>query len=169
MKTVRSRDKDQNSYEVPVGELVFRPSAYGIIISDGKILLSRQWDGYDFPGGGVEISETVHAAVVREVREETGLSVIVGDVVSCESVFFSFVHQEVAPQFHANCVLMYFLCDVVGGTLSTDHFDDDEKRYARLAEWVPLADIRTIRFYNSVDSVKVIEHAMEKLGLGDFS
>lgn len=169
MKTVRSRDKDGNFHDVPVGDVVFRPSAYGIIIADGKILLSKQWDGYDFPGGGIEISETIHEALVREVWEETGMNVTVGDVVTCESVFFSFTHQEVAPKFHANCVLMYFLCDVIGGTLSTDNFDADEKQYAGLAEWVPLADIRAIRFYNSVDSVKIIEHAMAKLGLGDFS
>ncbi len=169
MNSIRSRDKDGNIYEVPIGELVFRPSVYGIIISNGKILLSKQWDGYDFPGGGMEISETVHDAVVREVWEETGMHVAVGDVVTCESVFFSFVHQEVAPKFHANCILMYFLCDVIGGTLSTDNFDDDEKKYADLAEWVPLADIRMIRFYNSVESVKIIARAAEQLGLGDFS
>lgn len=163
MKTVRSRDKDGNFHDVPVEDLVFRPSAYGIIIADGKILLSKQWDGYDFPGGGIEISETIHEAVVREVWEETGMNVTVGDVVTCESVFFSFTHQEVTQKFHANTILIYCLCAVTGGTLSSDHLDADERKYAELAEWVPLSDIRTIRFYNSVDSVKIIDRALHRL------
>lgn len=166
MQAVQSRDKDGNFHDIPIEEVVFRPSAYGIIISEGKILLSKQWDGYDFPGGGMEVSETVHQAVVREVEEETGLEVKVGDIVACESAFFSFTHQEVTSKFHANTVLMYFLCEVIGGALSMKHLDEDEKRYVQMAEWVSLSDIRTVRFYNSVDSVKIIESALKVLGNG---
>ncbi len=43
----------------------------------GRLLLQQRSDnGYwGFPGGGVEPGETVMAAIVREVREETGYSV----------------------------------------------------------------------------------------------
>ncbi len=167
MKSIVScRDKNGNVHDIPIEEVVFRPSVYGIIISEGKILLSKQWDGYDFPGGGMEVSETVHQAVVREVREETGLKVKVGDIVACESAFFSFTHQEVTSKFHANTILMYFLCEVIDGVLSTNHLDEDEKQYVQMAEWVPLSDIRTVRFYNSVDSVKIIESALRVSGRG---
>lgn len=163
MKTVRSRDKDGNFHDVPVGEIVFRPSAYGVIIADEKILLSRQWDGYDFPGGGMEISETIRETVEREVWEETGMEIRAGEIITCESAFFSFIHEETTQKFHANSILMYCLCEVIGGQLSVDNLDDDEKRYASLAEWVPISDIRTIKFYNSVDSVKIIEMALNRL------
>jgi 8-oxo-dGTP pyrophosphatase MutT (NUDIX family) len=48
------------------------------IISDGKILsVSRKTDSLDlgFPGGKVEIGESDEEALVREVFEETGISV----------------------------------------------------------------------------------------------
>ena len=43
----------------------------------GRLLLQQRSDGgqWGLPGGAVEIGESVAEAVVREVREETGLSV----------------------------------------------------------------------------------------------
>jgi 8-oxo-dGTP diphosphatase len=54
------------------------------IFRDGKILLVRRArfpakGFYSLPGGRVEFGETLHAALVREIGEETGLTVeIVG-------------------------------------------------------------------------------------------
>ena len=50
------------------------------IVRDGKVLVVRRArkpaiNFYTLPGGGVEIGETLHEAVMREVREETGLDV----------------------------------------------------------------------------------------------
>jgi len=57
----------------------------GIIINDGAILLMhRVRDGkefYAFPGGGIEQGEEPSETVVREVKEETGLDVVCGDLV----------------------------------------------------------------------------------------
>ncbi len=47
---------------------------------DGEILLQRRakadWPGYVLPGGHVEPGESIVEAVVREMREETGLTVL---------------------------------------------------------------------------------------------
>lgn len=54
------------------------------IFRDGKILLVRRAREpakgvYTFPGGRVEFGESLHEALAREVREETGLEIeIVG-------------------------------------------------------------------------------------------
>src|SRR6476620_9756309 len=52
----------------------------GAIFRDGKILLVRRARSpgkgfYSFPGGRVEFGESLHAALHREVDEETGLRV----------------------------------------------------------------------------------------------
>jgi 8-oxo-dGTP pyrophosphatase MutT (NUDIX family) len=64
-------DKDGKEYEVLASDITYRPSVYGVVIKDDKMLLVPQWDGYDFPGGGMEIHETIEEALIREVWEET--------------------------------------------------------------------------------------------------
>ena len=50
------------------------------IFRDGKVLIVRRGRApakgiYTLPGGGVELGETLEQAVMREVREETGLAI----------------------------------------------------------------------------------------------
>ena len=55
-----------------------RPTVRGIIEKDGKLALihKREFDYYAFPGGGIDEGETYEEALIREVKEETGLIVI---------------------------------------------------------------------------------------------
>lgn len=158
MKTVICVDKEKNKFEVPVEKLFFRPSVYGVIIKADKILLVHQWDGYDFPGGGIDLGEDLSEALVREVREETGLDVHVGDIVACENSFFKRYEEH-----YWHSLLIYQACEVVGGELSIAGLDEAEKTWTHdLPEWVPLADISKIKFYNSVDSLKIIQTALKQ-------
>ncbi|MGG3912831.1 NUDIX hydrolase [Rossellomorea vietnamensis] len=51
----------------------YRTAVKAVIIQDGKILLMHSNRGdYKFPGGGVEEDESLSAALIREVAEETG-------------------------------------------------------------------------------------------------
>ena len=54
-----------------------RNSARSIIISGKRLAMihSRKYDYYKFPGGGIEMDESHEAALIREVKEETGLTV----------------------------------------------------------------------------------------------
>jgi len=91
----------------------YRISAAGIVLHDNKILLVR----YKFqeersflvgPGGGVEIEEGMHQALVREVMEETGIEVKPGKMLLVEDLLSRKYRM----------VKIWFLCSVVGGQLS---------------------------------------------------
>ena len=50
------------------------------IIRDGKVVIIRRGAGmasgiYSLPGGVVEVGETVREAIIREVREEVGMTI----------------------------------------------------------------------------------------------
>ena len=71
---------------------VQRLAAYAVLCNDsGQVLLARLSDGTDrpgwwtLPGGGVEHGEHPRDTVVREVREETGLTVEVADLLDLRS------------------------------------------------------------------------------------
>jgi len=98
-----------------------RPSVAAIIINaDGHVLLQRRSDNglWGLPGGGVEIGESVSTAIVREVREETGLTVEIDRLVGVYSdPRFQVVRYADGNVVHYINTL--FVCRIVGGTLQT--------------------------------------------------
>ena len=52
--------------------MIHDPSANRVLVQDK---VHPRWGGITFPGGHVDEGESLYASVVREVKEETGLSV----------------------------------------------------------------------------------------------
>ena len=90
------------------------------IVRDGQILLVKRRNEpgkglWAVPGGKVEYGETLRDAAAREVKEETGLDVVVGPLIwSGESI-----------GAHGHIVLIDFLGSVLGGELAAS--DDAEQ------------------------------------------
>lgn len=160
MKTVICHDVQNNLTEVPVDKLIFRPSVYAVLIEDGKVLLSKQFDGYDFPGGGVDLGETLEEACVREIHEETGIEARVLRPIHCGTSFFHPNYSKKYEGQYWQAILVYFAVEMTGGEISTDHLTEEERARADRAEWVPLDRIDSLKFINAVDSPAVIRAAM---------
>ena len=91
---------------------------------DGRVLLIRRPDHartdpglWDLPGGKMDDGETLEQVLVREVREETGLDVAVGEV-----VHISYFEHE---PFWVTCVTFACDCDDGDIQLSGEHTDFD--------------------------------------------
>lgn len=150
-KTVICVDVHGRRYEVAASSLAWRPSAYAIVIKDGKLLVSPQFNGYDLPGGGVDLGELPEQASVRETKEETGLDVENPTLVAATSSFFKPFKPEPGEQQALQSIMLYYACTCKGGEFSTDGFDEYEKQYARMAEWLPIEKLDDIHVASSVD------------------
>ena len=106
------------------------------MIDDGRILVvlraSGAWAGYwAVPGGRQRRGETMEEAVRREVQEETGLSVDVGDPVWIGDI----IDDSDPPAYHY--AVVDFAAFVVGGKLLAG---DDEAD----VRWVDLDEVRRL-------------------------
>lgn len=86
----------------------------GVLVIEGQLVVVRRgkepFKGYlALPGGIVEYGETVEEAVVREVREETGLETRLGRLLGVRS------EPDRDPRGHF--VTVVFLLEAVGGEL----------------------------------------------------
>ncbi len=109
----------------------------GAVIVDGDrvLLVQRAHEPlkgeWSLPGGAVDVGETLHEAVRREIREETGLDVHVGPVVEV----LDRIHHTDDGRVEFHFVLIDYLCTVAGGTMACSSDAAD-------ARWVPIANLR---------------------------
>jgi ADP-ribose pyrophosphatase YjhB (NUDIX family) len=157
---VVARDVHGGQHRVRKSDLSFRISTYGVVLQEDTVLLVPQWEGYDIPGGSIERGETIEDALTREVFEETGITVEPDNEALLYITHDFFVHPTDGKSYHY--ILLYYGCRFVGGTLSDENLQDDERQYAKVARWVPLDEIGSLRFYNPVDSVAIINKALQR-------
>ncbi|MGH9602983.1 MAG: NUDIX hydrolase, partial [Terriglobales bacterium] len=81
------------------------------------------------PGGLVEVGERLHEAVAREAREETGLTVKVGELVEV----FERILPDARGRTQYHFVLLDYLCRPVKGRLRAGS-DAAEVRWVTLRE-----------------------------------
>lgn len=107
-----------------------------LIVMNDRVVLVRHRAGsrvyYLLPGGGVDYRETIAEALIREVKEETGLDVSVG-----RPLIISDTIDPTGPRHVINITLA---AEVTGGTL-TERPADHRVEAVELSEPSGLCDL----------------------------
>jgi mutator protein MutT len=108
--------------------------AAGLVFHQGKLLITQRRPDdhlgglWEFPGGKVEPGETFERCLVRELREELGIEVAVGDQV--EDITHTYPEKTVR--------LRFFMCALISGTARPIHCQD--------VGWVAREELRNYDF-----------------------
>lgn len=138
MSTVECNSIKGGKISIPKEKLVFRPSVYGVIINDGKILMIRNKSNGKlfFPGGGVNLGETLLNALKREVIEETGIEIEVEKFLHFKEQFFYWDPGDEA--YHS--FNFFYICRPKTIELIDDDKVDDEE--AEKPRWIDLKEMK---------------------------
>lgn len=137
-----------------------RLAAYAVITDDGgRVLLAlwnegsrRQWT---MPGGGVELHESVQEGVVREVKEETGYDVALGELLGVDTYVLPAERRTLQRTDRPlKAVRTVFRATVTGGELTAEQDGSTDE-----ARWFPLDEV------GSLDRVSVVDIALGMAGL----
>jgi ADP-ribose pyrophosphatase YjhB (NUDIX family)/ketosteroid isomerase-like protein len=136
---VRESDRAAIGWDAPISEPAI------VLIKRRFEPLAGQWS---LPGGMLEIGETLEAGVAREIAEETGLAVRVGQVVDVfDRILFD---QDQRVRYHF--VLIDYVCRAVSGRLQAGSDVSD----------ATLADRRSLgEFGLTSKAINVVERALE--------
>ncbi len=116
--------------------LIVLPSVSAVVRDDaGRMLLQlhAETDEWGLPGGAVEPEEDPADAVVREVREETGLEIAVERLIGVYGGPDSTVVYRNGDR--TSYVRTSYVARVVGGELQPDERESLELRWVPIAEW----------------------------------
>ena len=105
-----------------------------VVVDQGRVLLVRrgreplkgQWS---LPGGMLELGESLEAGVIREIREETGLTVEPLQLVE----LLDRIHRD-GERIRFHYIIADYLCRVVRGELKAAS-DADSVRWVERSEW----------------------------------
>lgn len=115
------------------------------IIQDGDRIFATQRgygefkDGWEFPGGKIELGETPQQALKREIEEELDTEITVGDLLT--------VVEYDYPTFHLS--MQCFLCTVESGNLTLKEHEAARwltREQLDSVAWLP-ADVEVVEAY----------------------
>jgi 8-oxo-dGTP diphosphatase len=137
------------------GDRAFRPIAatIAVLLHQGRVLLVRRANPPDagrwgFPGGKIEVGETIEAAAVRELVEETGVRAEVRCIFTAVDAF----DHDASGRIRQHFVLIAVLCRwLLGEPIAGDD--------ALEARWFALEELAGESLALSLDVARVAHQA----------
>jgi len=119
--------------EFPLAPLV---GVGGVVVHEDRVLLVQRGTEplrgrWTIPGGLIDVGETLREAVIREVKEETGLDV---EPLELIELLDRIDREDERVRYHY--VIADYLCRVTGGTLEAAS-DAAAARWVERVEWNP--------------------------------
>mmetsp|Transcript_103437 Transcript_103437/g.175088 ORF Transcript_103437/g.175088 Transcript_103437/m.175088 type:complete len:206 (+) Transcript_103437:104-721(+) len=166
-RPVRLKSQSTTSNERPdrprvgVAVCTLRAPSGTVALADPEILLIQrakapglgQWS---FPGGSLELGETLLDCGAREVKEETGLKVDVwGAITAVDAIYHDSAGAGAPPQFH------YVVVELLGFADGDPVAQDD----AAAAMWLPRSQIPNLE-PQVPHLLTVIDHAIALMAKG---
>jgi ADP-ribose pyrophosphatase YjhB (NUDIX family) len=121
-----------------------------VVVRDRRLLLIERGRGvnvglWSLPGGRVEPAETLHAAVRRELHEETGLQVRVGPLCG--------IAERISEQAHY--VILDFWADADGTPIAGDD--------AAGVAWADRTDLDRLHLVDGLLDFLAVHHVLDRL------
>ncbi|MEY4918405.1 MAG: Mutator MutT protein [Verrucomicrobiota bacterium] len=107
-----SGDARQINRQSAIGNPKFIEVSAALILHGGRLLITQRHAKahlgglWEFPGGKLEPGETFEQCLVREIREELGVEISVGEL-------FEEVHHDYPEK---SVHLKFFICQLISGT-----------------------------------------------------
>ena len=138
VKVINCKNNLGGYEDVPIEKISFRPSAYGFVYDEGKIVtLTNKSNGKIwFPGGGINLGEKIEDGLKREILEEAGIEVFVEKMVLVRENFF--YYKPLDEGYHA--FLFFYLCKPVDKELIADKLVDDVE--SEKPRWTKISEIK---------------------------
>lgn len=141
----------------PNGKKFYRPSVRGIIFNgDGNIAMiySQKYHFYKFPGGGIEGNETHLETLAREIREETGMTLIPDSIKEFGEVLKIQNGDESGKDTIHIQQNFYYTCKVKD-EIGSQELDDEEKGLDFVLKFVPIEEAMAVNSaFESDDAFK---------------
>lgn len=114
-------------------------AAHGLIKKDNKYLVTHRSplntympQLWDIPGGTIKFGEKAIDALIREIKEETNLTVNIGKIIFC----YDFLSNPERHQFQ-----MVYECEYKDGDIKLDPQEHDDFKWVTLNELESLLKI----------------------------
>ena len=118
----------QQDFRTKIGSTVFGVRATALIVKDNRLFVIEDEDGCYTIGGAIQVNETTEDAVVREVKEELGVTSIAGPLAFVVENRF----EQDGVSYHN--IEFHYLVDLLEDAPLT--MQEDEKRQP--CKWIDL-------------------------------